>query len=59
MRRCSLDSPETPIATQTQTPRAVSNENQTVPPLEKAAGFEVVLAITILLAVYIIGRKRE
>lgn len=50
---------ETPIATQTQTFRAVSNENQTVIPLEKTAGFEVVLTITILLAIYIIGRKRR
>ncbi|MCX9010444.1 MAG: hypothetical protein OIN66_04895, partial [Candidatus Methanoperedens sp.] len=51
--------PETPIATPTQTQRAVSNETQTVTPLEKVAGFEVVLAITILLAVYKIGRKRR
>lgn len=48
---------ETQIATPTQTLRAVSNETQTVTPLEKAAGFEVVLAIAILLAVYKIGRK--
>jgi hypothetical protein len=44
---------ETTITAPTQTLRAVSNETQTVTPLEKAAGFEVVLAISILLAVYI------
>lgn len=49
---------ETPIATQTQNPRAVSNENQTVP-LEKTAGFEFAVAITMLLAVYKIGRNRR
>ncbi len=50
---------ETPIATPTQTLRTVSNETQTVTPLEKAAGFEAALAITILLAVYIAGRRRK
>jgi hypothetical protein len=50
---------ETPIAIQTKTPRAVSNETQTVILPEKIAGFEVVLAITILLAVYKIGRNRR
>lgn len=34
-------------------------ETSTVIPLEKAAGFEVVLAIAILLTVYIVGRKRR
>lgn len=50
---------ETPIATPTQTLRAVSNKTQTVTPLEKAAGFEFFLAITILLLVVIIRGKRS
>ena len=49
---------ETPIETETQTLRAVSNETQTVTPLETASGFEYFVAITILLAVYKIGRNR-
>jgi hypothetical protein len=48
---------ETPIATQIM--RAISNEKQTVSPAEKIAGFEVILPIAILLAVYKIGRKRR
>jgi hypothetical protein len=51
MSHCSL-----PLS---QTLRAASNVNQTVPPLENIVGFEVVLAIIILLAVYEIGMKRR
>ncbi len=50
---------ETPIATPTRTLRAVSNETQNVPPPEKAAGFEIFLAITILLAVYASSWKEK
>lgn len=50
---------ETPITTQTQTLRAVSNETQTVTPLEKTAGFEIFLATTALLLVITIRRNRE
>jgi hypothetical protein len=46
---------ETPIATQTL--RAVSNETQTVIPLEKTAGFESFISIAIILVVYLAGRK--
>ncbi|MFZ2410666.1 MAG: hypothetical protein WAW23_03765 [Candidatus Methanoperedens sp.] len=49
---------ETPIAAPTQTLTAISNETQTVSSAEKAAGFEAALAIAILLAVYIAGRKK-
>ena len=50
---------ETLAASPTQTLTAVPTETSTIIPPEKTAGFEVVLAITILLAVYIIGRKRR
>ncbi|MCX9012695.1 MAG: hypothetical protein OIN66_16445 [Candidatus Methanoperedens sp.] len=46
------------IASPTQSLTAVPTETQTVNPTEKIAGFEAVLAITILLAVYITGRRR-
>ena len=46
---------ETPIAAPTQTLVAVSNETKT--PLEKAAGFEFVLAITAFLLVITIRRN--
>src|SRR5659263_19525 len=48
---------ETLAASPTRTPTAVPTETSTIIPPEKAAGFEVVLAITILLAVYIIGGR--
>jgi hypothetical protein len=50
---------ETLVASPTHTLTAVPTETSTIIPPEKAAGFEVVLAITILLAVYVIGRKRR
>jgi hypothetical protein len=48
---------ETLAASPTQTPTAVPTETSTIIPPEKTGGFEVVLAITILLAVYIIGGR--
>ena len=48
---------ETLAASPTQTLTAVPTETSTIIPPEKTGGFEVVLAITILLAVYIIGGR--
>ncbi len=46
-------------ASPTQTLMAVPIETNEVTPLEKAAGFEVVLAIAILITAYKIGKKRR
>ena len=50
---------ETHAASPTQTTTAVPTETSTIIPPEKAAGFELVLVITILLAVNKIGKKRR
>lgn len=47
------------IPTQTPTPTAIPTEAQMVSPTEKATGFEVVPAMTILLIAFIIRRKRS
>ncbi len=49
--------PSIPI--QTPTPTAIPTEAQMVSPTEKAPGFEVVPAMTILLIAFIIRRKRS
>ncbi|MCX9012696.1 MAG: hypothetical protein OIN66_16450 [Candidatus Methanoperedens sp.] len=54
-----VETAEAPTASPTSTLIPVPTEPLKVSPTEKAAGFEIVLAITILLAVYIAGRRRK
>lgn len=54
----TTETTKAPTASPTQTLTAVSTGNQTVSPTEKIDGFEVILAITIFLAMYLARKKR-